>query len=474
MSSIQFSRAWFLSSLAGGLLLAVGCGGGPPPPGGGDLPGADRQLERQLRAVVARAGGEEGLDHFVLPSSDAYGRIPHDPENPITSEKVELGRLLFHDPALHTEPKLAMGRGDISCATCHHASAGFQDGAAQAVGEGAVGFGTSGEGRRIDPEYRTSPDSVDAQPVRSPTILNTAFQENLNWNGALGAYGKNEGTKYSWGGPAAFNRLGFRGMESQARAAMSVHGLSVDGLFEEVPEYAPLFEAAFPDFPEYDRRSDRAAALAMAAYERTVLANRAPFQRWLHGEEGAMTVRQKRGALLFFGKANCVECHTGPSLGTTRFEALGMKDLVQTGRALLVSDTLLVQDSAASLGRGGFTLRPEERYAFKVPQLYNLADMSFYGHGSSFTDLRSVVEYKNEARKENPRVPDERLSKWFVPLGLTDVEIADLVAFLRDALHDPDLERYAPERVLSGRCFPNDDPVSRRDLGCSGSQVARR
>ena len=81
-------------------------------------------------------------------------------------------------------------------------------------------------------------------------------------------------------------------------------------------------------------------------------------------------------------------------------------------------------------------------YAFKVPQLYNLVDAEFYGHGASFTRLRDVVQYKNLARPQNPVVPDSLLSERFVPLGLT------------------------PERLPSSQCFPNNDAQSRTDLRC--------
>jgi cytochrome c peroxidase len=156
-------------------------------------------------------------------------------------------------------------------------------------------------------------------------------------------------------------------------------------LVEKVPAYRAMFDEAFPDLPAGRRYSRVAAALAIAANERTVLASQAPFQLWLRGERSAMSSGEKAGALLFLGKAGCHSCHTGPALNSMRFEALRMRDLYQLPGVFNSS-----ADSVHNEGRGGFTDRPEDVNAFKVPQLYNLADARFYGHGGSFTSLREV------------------------------------------------------------------------------------
>jgi cytochrome c peroxidase len=101
-----------------------------------------------------------------------------------------------------------------------------------------------------------------------------------------------------------------------------------------------------------------------------------------------------------------------------------------------------------------------------VPQLYNLSDSPFLGHGSSLRSIREVVAYKNAGIPENPRVPEEALSEYFRPLNLTDQEVDAITAFLESALHDDNLARYEPEQVLSGRCFPFADPQSMNDMGC--------
>lgn len=108
-----------------------------------------------------------------------------------------------------------------------------------------------------------------------------------------------------------------------------------------------------------------------------------------------------------------------------------------------------------------------DKYKFKPPQLYNLTDSPFFGHGSSFRSVRDVVEYKNKGMKENPNVPDSQLAEQFRPLNLTDEEVDDIAAFIEKALRDPNLLRYQPLSIRSGNCFPNNDPQSRMDLGCN-------
>ncbi|MFK7983997.1 MAG: hypothetical protein AB8G86_28735, partial [Saprospiraceae bacterium] len=97
---------------------------------------------------------------------------------------------------------------------------------------------------------------------------------------------------------------------------------------------------------------------------------------------------------------------------------------------------------------------------------YNVGDFPFYFHGSSKSTLKEVVEYFNDGIPENPNVPAEQIARQFKPLNLTDEQVADLTAFLETGLRDPNLQRYVPEEVLSGFCFPNNDVFSQIELGC--------
>lgn len=82
-------------------------------------------------------------------------------------------------------------------------------------------------------------------------------------------------------------------------------------------------------------------------------------------------------------------------------------------------------------------------------------------------ELDELIEYKNLARSENDRIPQEQLSEKFVPLELTEEEKMQLQLFLEKSLRDSDLIRYKPSELKSGNCFPNNDPRSREDLGCN-------
>ena len=164
-----------------------------------------------------------------------------------------------------------------------------------------------------------------------------------------------------------------------------------------------------------------------------------------------MTDAEKRGAMLFVDKAGCVDCHNGPALNSMTFYALGMNNLDGPG---VYGD---FDDNAAHLGRASFTGRAEDEYKFKTPQLYNLVDSPFFGHGGNFRSVREIVEYKNAAVPQNAEVPAGQLATEFQPLGLTADEISDLVAFIEGGLYDPNLSRYVPSSIPSGNCLVVND-----------------
>lgn len=164
--------------------------------------------------------------------------------------------------------------------------------------------------------------------------------------------------------------------------------------------------------------------------------------------------------MLFFGKAKCYECHNGPALNSEAFYALGMNDLAG-------ANVHGVIDEATKKGRGGFTNKTEDNYKYKVPQLYNLADVNFLGHGGNFTTVKDVITYKNNGVKQNSIVTTDALSDKFKPLGLNNEEIDLLTIFIEKSLYDNDLKRYNPTALPTGLCFPNADPVSREDMGCN-------
>lgn len=419
-------------------------------------------IDFDLNLLLEEAAPNGSKTFFILPESDDYSSIPQDPRNPITTNKVDLGQMLFHETGIAQAAMLENGKGTYSCASCHFASAGFQAGRHQGIGEGGIGFGKNGEGRAVDHHY--AEEELDVQPIRTPSAMNGAYQRVTLWNGQFGATGMNRDTEYAWteGTPKEVNHLGYEGLETQAIAGLKVHRLEINQELVESLGYKQAFDLAFSDVPVGNRYTREMAGLAIAAYERTVLANEAPFQEWLAGKENAMSRTEKLGAALFFGKAQCYNCHTGPALNSMNFYALGMNDLAAATLPTMATSP----EDKANLGRASFTNRPWDFYKFKVPQLYNLADSPFYGHGSSFTSVKEVVHYKNTALAENPNVLSSQLPKDFRPLNLSEEEIEQLTTFLEVSLRDPNLDRYQPPHILSGNCFPNNDQQSAQDLGC--------
>ena len=261
-------------------------------------------------------------------------------------------------------------------------------------------------------------------------------------------------------GGTARNNTHYGSLESQNIEGLITHRMKYTEERIKAFGYKKMFDAAFPEMPIEQRYSNEAASFALSAYLRALLTNQAPFQKWLKGDKNAMTEQQKSGAIVFFGKAGCVRCHSEPNLGSINFAAVGVKDLFENGG--LKTDI----NDLRNKGRGGFTNKAEDFYKFRVPQLYNLGDGGPYFHGSSKQTLKEVVEYFNDAVPENGRVPASQLSPFFKPLNLSEVEKEQLVAFLKDGLRDANLKRYVPERVNSGMCFPNNDYQSKEDMGC--------
>lgn len=418
-------------------------------------------LDSELTEVLKNASKGNGISYFILPDSDDFSNIPQDPKNPITQEKVLLGKLLMHETATGQAPKVESMRGTYSCASCHHAKAGFGAGLRQGVGECGIGFGLKGEQRTIDPTV--TKEEVDIQPIKSPTILNVAYQDVMLWNGQFGGTGTNQGTEASWENIQE-NFLGLQGVEVQAIKGQGVHRLQIDPNFVNTFGYKSLFDAAFADSVEEERYTTHNAALAIAAYERTVLANKSPWQEWLKGNLQALTETEKRGAIVFFDKGKCYECHNGPALNDQKFHAFGMGDFDNSANALVVETEMF---GNVKKGRGGFTKNTNDDYKFKTPTLYNIADNGFYGHGGTFTNIKDVITYKINGTPQNIEVPAENLASQFGSIELSQSEIEDLTQFITNSLRDPNLERYVPDTIPSGFCFPNSDLASKEDLNCN-------
>lgn len=417
----------------------------------------DVNLEQSIRAKSP----DGTLDFYVLPDEADLAKIPQDPKNPLTPEKVQLGKLFYFETGLALDALYEDGLRTYSCATCHIPSAGFRPGNFQGIADGGRRHGVGGEERVKNTAYRD--DELDVQSARPLTMVNVAYVSNTFWNGQFGGGGVNVGTEDVWHlrEDTELNNLGFAGIETQNFEGLKTHRIKIDKQILDTLGYLDLYDSVFGDVPEEERYTIETASLAFSAYIRTIISNKAPFQEWLKGNKAAMNYAQTKGALLFFGKANCVNCHYNQNLGSSEFHVLGVNDMDQ------IPSYNTKPDDRRNLGRGGFTLREEDNYKFKVPGIYNLQGANFYFHGASKRSIKDLLEYKNLAISENPRVDQELISSKFQPLMLTDEEVSDLEAFLKYGLEDPDLNRYAPTALPSGNCFPNNDPASQIDLGCN-------
>ncbi len=410
----------------------------------------------------SKTGSYQG---YIMPSSTDYASLPNqDPKNPVTAEKVALGKMLFFETGIGLEPKYPVSKQAYSCSSCHIPERSFTAGRFQGIADGAVGFGISGEKRKKNPYYDGS--EVDAQGARPLPVINTTYVTNALWAGTFGSFGVNTGTESVWSQDTLveINYKGLMGLEANNERALIVHRQLINKQITDSLGYTAMFDEAFPEIPESERYTRQTAAFAIAAYFRTILTNEAPFQNWLKGDVTAMTEQQKRGALLFFGKAGCVSCHNSPSLNSDPhlFFSLGVNNHYQTGYSVFRTDS----HDKRNLGRGGFTGREEDMNQFKVPQLYNLKDFGFYFHGASKTSLKDVVEYFNNGIPENKDIPGTQITPLFRPLHMTQDEMDDLTEFLTNGLYDPNMLRYKPELTMSGNCFPNNDLQSRMDMGC--------
>ena len=332
------------------------------------------RLDATLESVMNNASPENTYTSFIMPESGDYAALLQDPQNTITEEKVLLGKFLFFETGLGLDAIKETGEQTYSCASCHVPDRGFMPGRVQGIADGGIGFGVSGEGRTRFHLY--DENEMDVQGARPLSLLNSAYVTNSSWSGAFGAGGVNAGTEDVWGVTSevtAINHSGLSGLEAQNIEGLHLHRMKVDKPTLDEYGYTPLFNEAFPDIPLEERYSSMTASFAISAYLRSLLPNEAPFQKWLKGDKTAMSEQEKEGAVLFFSKAGCANCHKTAGLNAMEFHSIGVKDLYETGEAFNTDE-----NDIRNMGRGGFTGKQSDMHKFKVPQLYNLKTSPFY------------------------------------------------------------------------------------------------
>ena len=288
--------------------------------------------------------------------------VPFPEDNPYTSVKADLGKKLFFDPRLS-------GSNSISCASCHNPAFSFGDGLAKGVGHGSKPLGR-----------------------RTPTIWNLAWADLLMWDGR------------------------FETLEEQALGPMAAAvemNQPMDGLvaeLEAIPGYQALFSIAFPT----EGITIDTIAKAIATYERTVVSGVTPFDKWVAGDEAAISDDAKKGFDLFNGKAKCAACHSTWNFTDGSFHDIGLPD-DDLGRGNEFRNTVLMQ------------------HAFKTPTLRNIEHRAPYMHDGSLRSLASVVRHYNEGGIKRPS-----RSRDVGDLGLSQSEEDQIVAFMLTLTSDDD------------------------------------
>jgi len=308
--------------------------------------------------------------------------------------KTELGRALFFDKRLSEDQT-------VSCATCHDPAAAFAGKEALAVGVG------NKRGAR-----------------NAPTLLNSRFSESYFWDGRAATL--EEQAKQPLLNP---NEMG---MTDEAALVARVSA---------VTEYQKSFRQVFPR----EGITLNTIANAIAAFERSLISNDAPFDRFIRGNKKSLTATQQRGLELFKGKAKCADCHTlsqKPALFTdAKFHNTGIrtKDLTYEALAQRAEEARKQTDAAklahdpafSDLGRFLVTRNQKDLGAFKTPSLRDVELTGPYMHDGSLKTLLDVVRFYNEGGTKNPML-DEKMT----PLNLTETEMNELVDFLRALTSD--------------------------------------
>ncbi len=287
---------------------------------------------------------------------DSYQRpktIPFPPDNPYTVEKAALGKALFFEARLSRD-------NNLSCASCHNPSFGWQVPFAKAIGAG---------GRPL--------------ARKSQTTINHAWSSSLFWDGRA-------------------DRLEVQGRgpieapdEMDLPMAKAVEKLSA------IEGYRQAFAKAFPG----KGLTAETILQAIATFERTTVSGDTPFDRWIRGDEKAISPAAVRGFITFNGKARCAACHSGWNFTDNKFHDIGI--------------------ATTDPGRSGVTGKDKDRHAMRTQGLREIAVRSPYMHDGSFPTLKAVINHYISGGIERPS-----RSPQIAPLQLSSEDVNDLIAFL--------------------------------------------
>ncbi|HTP32994.1 MAG TPA: di-heme enzyme [Candidatus Acidoferrales bacterium] len=375
---------------------------GNMPPFGDQLSETERwqlvQYVRHLRLVQKAAEKEKlGPYEWSLPPGFPLPNVPAD--NPMTAEKVELGRYLFYDKRLSLNQTQA-------CATCHRQEKAFSDGRAR-------GLGSTGE----------------LHPRGPMSLVNVAYSPVLTWANPL---------VRTLEGQALVPLFG----ENPVELGMAGKEDVLIGRLKSDARYRKLFAAAFPS--QADPFTIRSVTQAIASFERTILSGDSPYDHYRNGDDpAAISESAKRGEALFFSeRLECFHCHGGFNFtGTVDYLDKGFAE-VEFHNTGLYNVNGKYSYPPPNLGLYDFTHQEEDVGKFKAPTLRNIAVTAPYMHDGSIRTLADVVShYRTGGRtiKSGPNAgvgaENPNKSEFVKPFELSRQEEGELLAFL-DALTD--------------------------------------
>jgi cytochrome c peroxidase len=285
-------------------------------------------------ALASPALADDLLDEAVTYFKPLPSTVPAVADNPITAEKIELGKMLFFDPRLSAS-------GVFSCYSCHNLTTGGDDNLETSIGHG-----------------------WQAGPRNSPTVLNAVFNVAQFWDGRA------DDLKAQAKGPI------------QAGVEMANTPENVEATLNSMPQYVSMFETAFgaPDSVSFDNM-----ARAIEAFEATLITP-APFDSYLNGDVAALNDDEKAGLQLFIDKG-CIACHAGVNLGGEGYYPFGL--IEKPG-----ADVLPEGDK----GRFAVTDTVDDEYVFRAAPLRNVAVTAPYFHSGKVWDLKVAVQIMAESQ----------------------------------------------------------------------------
>ena len=393
----------------------------------------------------------------------------------IDRQLADLGRHLWFDPIQGLND-------DNSCGGCHSPTNGFGD--TQPI---AIGI----DNNRIVGPSRRGPRNQR----RTPMVLNNVFYPALMWNSRFHApsgdpfdnsggfaFPAPEGISLSYLPHLLTAQAFIPPTERVEAAGFHFPGTNDDIRAEvirrlnEAPDYRQRFANVFPHVKAGNPIRYDDFARAIAEFEFTLVFADAPVDRYARGKLGALTPSQKRGAVLFFGKAGCVQCHAVAGGSNEMFS--DFKQHVAGIPQIAPSFSNMTFDGPGAnedFGLEQVTGHPADRYTFRTSPLRNVALQPAFMHNGAFTRLEDAIRYHLDAQRAastytTTRLPGDlqgplgpmtpvlaRLDPVLrTPVHLSEEEIQWLVDFVGDGLLDPQaqpqhLRRFIPEKLPSGR-----------------------